>query len=101
MAKVYIAQLKCPSNHCVFAGAGEYESDTEAQTALPLNLGLQFGALVRAKVLNNECGICHSTNLQVQVGVTRWNTLEDAAPHLRALEEAQLASAQFLKESRN
>jgi hypothetical protein len=101
MKRVYIGQLKCPSNHCVVGVVGEYEQDDEAKAALSLALGLMFGALVRAGTLKNEYGICHSTHLLVHVGASRFATMEEAAPFLRELEERQRFTRQYLEGGRN
>jgi hypothetical protein len=37
--KVYIAQLKCPGNHCVLAAYGEYESDQAAKNSCRTSWG--------------------------------------------------------------
>jgi hypothetical protein len=99
--KVYLAQLKCPSNHCVLALAGVFESLEDAQAALALRLGTTFGGLVRDKVLNYECGICHSTRLHVEIAPTVYASMEEALPELKAAEQAQAEFRAGLKQSRN
>jgi hypothetical protein len=98
--KVYLAQLKCPSNHCVLALAGEYES-LEAAQALDAQVKQAYRELVACRAINDECGICHSSQLSVDLAVTRFATMAEAQPWLRAEEKAQTESAEFIKRSRN
>jgi hypothetical protein len=99
--KVYIAQLKCPDNHCVLALAGEYESLEDAKVELAVRLGATFGGLVRDKVLKRECGICHATHLHVEITATIFTSMEEALPELQAAEQAQAEFRAGLKRSRN
>lgn len=103
MTKVYIAQLKCPNNHCILALAGEYgEGDADAQaTNLAYRLARQFGELVDGGTLRRECGLCKATDLTVEVAKTRFRTMEEAEPALRESAAAQAQSAAWLKSSRN
>lgn len=98
--KVYLAQLKCPQNHCVCALAGEFESDEDANKLGPGVLGM-FETLIESHVLNRECGICHSTDLHVHIDRTRFQTMEEARPALKQMEEAQAATAAFLRSMKN
>ena len=100
MTKVYIAQLKCPSNHCVLAAAGEYESQEEAGI-LSYKLGQEFTRLTASGKLRHECAICKATDLNVQVAPTIFRTMEEAAPFLAESAIAQAESAAWLKGSRN
>jgi len=95
--KVYIAQLKCPANHCVMALAGAYDTYEAAHMELSFQLGHAFGTAVREKLLNNECGICHSTNLRPEVAATRFTTMAEAKPHLEREEQAQAESAAAIR----
>jgi hypothetical protein len=98
--KVYIAQLKCPGNHCVVALVGQYASAEAAQKLGKLLLeGFEF--MVEKRMLNRECGICHSTALRVEVAVSIFATMEEARPWLLAEEQRQIATAQAFKAGRN
>jgi hypothetical protein len=103
MTKVYIAQLKCPNNHCILALAGEYdEGDADAQAKnLAYRLTEKFSELVDGGTLRRECGLCKATDLTVQVDATRFRTMKEAEPALRESAEAQAQSAAWLKSSRN
>jgi hypothetical protein len=100
MKVVYIAQLKCPNNHCVIGVAHAFETAEEAQQLEPLVMGT-FRHGVQAGVLNNECGLCHSTTLHVEVKPTAFRTMEEARPMLREEERKQAMTAQAIKASRN
>lgn len=100
MTKVYIAQMKCPNNHCVVALAGEYKSPSDALD-LAYILGTQFAAGVKSGIFWRECGICKATDLQVQVSPTRFRTMQEAEPFLRQSAAQQAQSAAMLKSSRN
>jgi hypothetical protein len=98
--KVYLAQLKCPQNHCVFAVAGEYESD-EAANELALRLGFEVGAMVKAGEIKHECTLCLATALRVEIGRTRFATMAEAEPHLRENQDRINRSIAFLKAAKN
>jgi hypothetical protein len=66
-----------------------------------LRLGRTFGGLVRDKVVNNECGICYSTHLHVEVAPTVFTSMEEAAPELVAAAQAQAEFQAALKRSKN
>lgn len=98
--KVYIAQLKCPSNHCVVAKAGEFANSKLAES-LGTELRLLFDLMVARGALIYECGICKSKDLHVQIAPTRFRTMEEARPFLNRSEVEQIASAEFLRGGRN
>lgn len=99
MKKVWIAQLKCPSNHCVIALAGAITD--EETSMLEAKLWEGFNRLVDTKKLNYECFICKATKLHAEVKRTGFDTLELAIPVLREAEEHQLATATFLRQTKN
>ena len=99
MKKVWIAQLKCPGNHCVAAVAAEIVED---QTdLLEAKLWSGFRQLVDDRQLNHECGICKATMLHVEVCRTAFDTIEEAMPTLEESQRQQLATATFLRQSKN
>lgn len=99
MKKVWIAQLKCPSSHCVIALAAEItENDTGA---LEAKLWSCFQNLVDNNKLNYECGLCKSKTLHAEVKRTPFDTLEFAMPALEEGQRQQLATAAFLRSTKN
>lgn len=101
MPRVYIAQLKCPAGHCVLALAGEYENQPDAAAELSYRLGHMFASLTNDKVLKHECGLCHATDLHIEIGRTKWSTMAEAKPFIKQSEAAQQATVRMLKEGRN
>lgn len=76
--QVYLAQLKCPSNHSVVAAAGECESAEAARALLIPQVSERFQALTESKAIRKTCGICGSSDLHVEVGPTRFATMQEA-----------------------
>ena len=99
MKKVWIAQLKCPNNHCVVAVAAEITD--EQTTALEARLWLGFNHLVKIGKLYYECRICKVTKLHVETKRTNFTTLALALPTLEESQRQQLATATFLRQSKN
>lgn len=99
MRKVWIAQLKCPENHCVIATAAEIPDG--ASNMLALTLEARFNELVEQGLLRRECGICKSQKLHVEVNRTIFDSMEQAAPALQESHRQQLATAEYLKASKN
>jgi hypothetical protein len=97
--KVWIAQLKCPNNHCVVGMAAEITEDEAADLEAKLWSG--FRSLVDAKKLNYECGICKSKNLHADVRPSMFDTLEEAKPALEESQRQQIATAEYLWRSKN
>lgn len=100
MKQVWVALLKCPENHSILAGAGVYESETEAR-GLERMVLQEFDRLVREGKLNRECGICKGTRLDIHLVQTRFKTGLEAEPFLRQTEGVQRASAEWLRRSEN
>lgn len=99
MKKVWIAQLKCPNNHCVCAVAAEIMP--EDASGLEATLWSGFEHLVETGKAYRECGICKSTSLHAEVRRTIFNTLAVALPAMEESQRQQMATATFLRESRN
>ena len=97
--KVYIAQLKCPNNHCVLACAGEHGNDIDAKI-LAYTLGQAFADLSAAGKIKHECYICLATDLNIEIMPTRFATLQEAAPMLRQLEAEQAWTHRTVREMR-
>jgi hypothetical protein len=98
--RVYIAQILCPLRHCIIASVGEYESD-EAAAALGDIAREHFAGLVEKGVAKPGCGICHSTQLTVEVGRSVFATMEEARPYLQASEANQGKAREQLKAQNN
>jgi hypothetical protein len=98
--QVYIAQLLCPSRHCVIGVADVCETEEQVE-GLRAKLQAGFDQMCESKVLNRRCDLCNSTALHIEVGRTEFKTLEQAKPFLLANEAAQRATAAMIKAQRN
>lgn len=98
--KVYIAQLKCPNNHCVVGMAREFDSAKDADVLATMLWG-GFEAAIALGAVKRECGICLSRDLRADVAATRFKTMEEAEPFLRQSERDQAETAALLRGSRN
>jgi hypothetical protein len=93
MGKVWIVQLLCPDRHAIMGTA--YERTDESRLE-------EISDLIRKSVKENgflwECGICKevdgpkSIDLHFEEGPTRFETMEEALPHLRKIEEQNILS---------
>jgi hypothetical protein len=102
--KVYLAQILCgPRRHGIIAYAIELGPADEAllaevrEQAETLKTGL-----IGEGAINPWCGICgaKSESWKSEVSPTKWETLSEALPHLRASEQAQHATRAFLDEQK-
>ena len=95
---VHIVQLLCPERHCILAVA--YESDKPMPEDPCRYVEQQFQEAVQAGILNPWCDICRSRDLHTEDAPTRFRTLEEARPHLKALEALQARTREFFRASR-
>ena len=92
---VHILQVLCPSRHCLFAIA--YEEDKQSHESAKEQAHMVFDE----GLINPWCGICGSKVLRLEIGRTKWKTMEQAAPHLAEAEAAQLATRAQMERERN
>ena len=97
--KVYLAQLKCKSNHCVIAVAGEYESKEEARE-LACKLGQESASRLKSG-WDAKCDVCHAGELYVELEATRFTTLAEAMAAWNREEAMQGLMDLWLRASRN
>ena len=86
---IWITQWLCPSRHCAIAMAWD-DQETTADDA-----ERQGEQAFRQKKLNRWCGICGGS-LHVEHGSTGFKTMEEALPHLEAIERANLLARSIL-----
>jgi len=79
---IWITQWLCPSRHCAIAVAWD-DQEATAQNAE------HQGEQVFSQGFNRWCGICGG-NLHVEHGSTAFKTMEEALPHIKAIEKANL-----------
>jgi hypothetical protein len=91
---IHIIQLLCPQRHCIYAVAYDVEEMPD-DVALAM-FQLQFDKWVDEKVLNRECGICKSTKLEYETRRTKYKTIAEAEPALKAAEAANIESRKLI-----
>jgi hypothetical protein len=76
---VRIVQHLCPKRHCLLVlGYEEGQSTFEKCVAMMKDME-------KTLKMNPHCGICGSTDLFFEEGVTKFNTMAEAAPHMQEL----------------
>lgn len=80
---IWISQWLCPSRHCAIALAWD---DQEMSAEEAEHQGEQ---VFSSGLINRWCGIC-GEQLHVEHGRTAFQTMTEASPHLKAMEEANL-----------
>lgn len=81
MSKVHLVQLLCPSRHCFIASAYDEGEKTFGDVVHSIDEAIGLLGMVK------QCAICGSTDLRFEDGETRFASLAEAIPHLRALEQ--------------
>ncbi len=56
---------------------------------------------VKRKSINPWCGICNSHDLHYEDGITKFNSMKEARPHLVKCSVDQLLTRQQIESSRN
>lgn len=92
--RVWIAQCLCPDRHCILAAADEAETEQEA-IGIRTRLHDQVVSLVRSGAINPWCGLCNAaqSTWHFEVGRTRWRTMAEALPAMRAEELKQAVTS--------
>lgn len=86
--RVRIAQCLCPQRHCIAALAFEPSTVSNEQAIESLQ------AFVAR--LDPWCGICRSVRLHIEIGQTRFATMEEAAEPLRQLQAENMLARLIL-----
>lgn|SRR5262245_9786990 len=99
--KVRLCQCLCPQRHCIVAVAYTLAEMSDEQAIGDLTERLN--RLLDSKAMNPWCGLCQAprNKWHYEVGITRFASMEEAAPVLKASQSAQLATAEFLRRGRN
>jgi hypothetical protein len=85
-----IVQCLCPARHCILAMP--YETpDGEARPAAAELLREEVDRLIATGIFNGGCGLCGAPRAtwRFEDAKTRYRTLDEALPSLRASERAQ------------
>jgi hypothetical protein len=91
---VHIMQLKCEQNHSYIAIAWDDTNTTQKQAESQLtSLWLTSAGL---RVPPHKCAVCGSQYFHAEDGVTRFETMEEAQPHLENSDRVQLLTQTML-----
>lgn len=93
--KVRIVQLLCPQRHCITALAYQTENGEEQPEQTE-----KLKTMLRELHLDPWCGLCRSTTLLYEDKPTRFATMQEAAPYIVALQQANAAMARFMQASK-
>jgi len=98
---IAIVQCVCPKRHCILALAADLRTVRPIRAIKILQNSVR--TMVASGMMNPHCGLCNASISEwgYEVGGTRFETLQEAEPVLRAAEEAQLRSAAYLKNFSN
>jgi len=93
---VYITQCLCPARHCIIAHAREGEDVTPEAAREALAHVVDF--LIAQKIIKSECGICGAprARFHFEDARTRFETLAEAEPQMREVEEANARARAML-----
>lgn len=89
---IKIAQLLCPQRHCFMAIAFDGKSTTDREASYLL----AREAADHMRVHGSKCALCGSDDFTLEIGVTRFATMDEAMPVLASCEADQLATRAYL-----
>jgi hypothetical protein len=91
--KIWIAQILCPSRHCIMGMAFDAAETNPVQAKARLVAAAE--QLVVDGTIDRECVICESRAWSVEAGPTQWTTMEAARPHIDQCERENAATRRF------
>ena len=86
---IWITQWLCPNRHCAIAVAWDDQKTTSEEVEY------QGEQTFTQHVLNRWCGICGGS-LQLEHGRTKFNTMDEALPHIKKIEKANLQARSII-----
>jgi|SRR5215831_6990564 len=92
---IHIAQVLCEQRHCIIAIVYPSEEFSDEQGAAMVQA--QLDEWLAGKVLNPWCGLCASKVFHIETGVSKFKTMEEAMPHVKAEELKQMLTALLWK----
>ena len=92
---IWLTQWLCPKRHCSIALAWD-DGETTAQRIVA-----RGECLYATGAINRWCGLCRSREIRPEAAPTRFQTMEEALPSLKAEEAAQERTRQVLEGGRN
>jgi hypothetical protein len=99
MARIHITQCLCSNRHAIIAFAWE-EPDQTPESAID-KIKEVISHAVEQKILNPWCAICDSYDFIYEDGITRFMSMEEAIPHIRDVEEENMAARRAFEAERN
>jgi hypothetical protein len=97
--RVRIVQCLCPRRHAIIAVA--YTPAEITDDDVVEGLKSQIKSMIFSGVLDSWCGICGATAWHFEIGQTPFATMDEAKPHLQALEAENLRARNFLRAQGN
>ena len=85
---IHLAQILCPQRHCIIALVYPSEDFTDEQGAKMIEA--QLKDWLDKKILNPWCGLCASREFHTETGVTKFQTMKEAMPHVQEEELKQM-----------
>jgi hypothetical protein len=92
---IHILQLLCPQRHCFVAVVWDDTTMSEPSAHEELGKATRV-ALGDRGAAALVCALCGSTQFHPDDGITRWKTMAEAAPFVKACEAAQLLTRELL-----
>ena len=88
---VWLAQCLCPDRHAILALAGEAVDAEEAEREIAAPFRANVDDVIRLRMVNPWCSLCHAPRESwiFELERTRFDTLDEAAPHLKQAEAEQ------------
>lgn len=92
--RVWIAQMKCPGNHCILASATEATNRAQAEELIP-HLQRTIAGAINEKVMSPWCGLCgaKAETWAVDLQRTTFATIDEAMPALAEQEAENILAA--------
>ncbi len=96
MNKVKIVQCLCPQRHCILGFASDDHTDAE----LCETLKLELDKCIASQQYNPHCGVCGAKKETwiFEVGVTKFNSMDEAMPYLKVQQFQQILSKTIMDE---
>lgn len=98
---LHIVQVLCPDRHCIFAFAYEPDGKEITDEKMIQSAMNTIDRMANAGEINRWCGLCGSRDLKAEAAVTRFNTLDEAMPHLKEEEAKQMLTRMLLSPKEN
>jgi hypothetical protein len=97
--RVRVVQCLCPKRHAIMAIA--YVPGDIIDEDVVEGMRDEINSMKLRGVIDSWCGICGATDWHFEVGQTAFATMEEAKPHLKALEAENLRARNFLRTQGN